>query len=64
MVVRTFGERAGAVLNRGMHMEPRSKRMHICGRKKSARKSVPEINTEILGLQEAGETLQSRHASR
>ena len=43
MVIKTSGERAGAVLNRGMHMEPVSKGMHICGQKESARKSVPAI---------------------
>lgn len=63
MIVKTFGERTGGVLNRGMHMEPLSKGMHICEQKENARKSVQEINTEILRLQEAGETLQSRHDS-
>jgi len=63
MVVKMFGERTGARLNRGRHMEPLSKGIHICGQKENARKSHPEIDTERLGLSEAGEMLQWGHAS-
>ena len=65
MVEKSFRERAGAVLNRGTgtHMEPLSKGMHMCGQKESGRKSLPEINTERLGLSEAGGMLQSHHAN-
>ena len=59
MVVKTFGERTGAVLNRGMQMDPLAKGMHLCGQD-IASKSLPEINTERLGLPEAGEMRQSR----
>lgn len=64
MVVKTFGERTAAALNSGMYTEPLAKGMHICGQKESARKSLPNINTERLGLPEAGELLQSHRASR
>ena len=50
MDLKTFGERTKAVLNRGKYMEPLAKRMHICGQRESASKSLPKINTERLGL--------------
>ena len=40
----------GNGLNRGMHIEPLSKGMDICGQKVSERKSCLEINNARLGL--------------